>query len=186
MGSLSNFNLASYGCDVYVETGTGHANCLGRAFLTNGFTKWYSVDMDEALVANARRAFPIATIDCGLSVEMLEKWLKSGEIKDSNKVLFFLDAHFPNADFNGAKYDVHAPNAVPLEEELRIIKKYRPNGKDYIICDDARIYKMDQWQNGAVDWLQVPGGMSFIYELFPAERVTVDLRDEGYIFIDNR
>ena len=186
MGSTSIFRLSHYGCNVYVETGTGHANCLKQAIDSNCFSRFYSVDLDPILVRDARKHYPQATIEEGLSVDLLERWLTSGELKDSDSILFFLDAHFPGADFRGAKYDVAAPNAVPLEQELRLIKKYRPNGKDFIICDDARIYKMAQWHNGAIDWLQVPGGMDFIYELFPEERVSIDLREEGYILIDNR
>jgi hypothetical protein len=186
MGSTAPFNLAHYGCDIYVETGTGHANCLKQAVASNCFKRHYSVDIDEILVRDARRVFPQAIIEQGTSVEVLERWLSSGEIKDEERVLFFLDAHFPGADFRGATYDVKAPNAVPLEQELTLIKKYRPHGKDYIICDDARIYDMRQWHNGAIEWLQVPGGLSFVYELFSEDKVNIDLREEGYILIDNR
>jgi hypothetical protein len=45
---------------------------------------------------------------------------------------------------------------------------------------------MRQWHNGAIEWLQVPGGLSFVYELFSEDKVNIDLREEGYILIDNR
>jgi hypothetical protein len=103
-----------------------------------------------------------------------------------HKVLFFLDAHFPGADFKGSKYNVFAVDAIPLKEELLLIKKYRPNCQDVIICDDARIYVIDDYQNGNVEWLQVPGGMSFVYEIFPDRKINLDLSDEGYIIIGRK
>jgi len=60
MGSTAPFNLAHYGCDIYVETGTGHANCLKQAVASNCFKRHYSVDIDEILVRDARRVFPQA------------------------------------------------------------------------------------------------------------------------------
>lgn len=186
MGSLSRYSISRYNCNVYIETGTGYANCLKTAIESKCFTKHYSVDISSNFVASAKRHYPFAKIEHGLSTDALEKWLSDNEISQDDHVLFFLDAHFPDADFNGGKYDVKAPNAVPLEQELRIIKKYRSDCKDYIICDDARIYKMDKWQNGATEWLQVPGGMKFVYDIFPDRKISIDLSDEGYIHIDNR
>lgn len=184
MGYLNKFNLSSYGCNVYAETGTGLCVSLSKA--ARVFREVYSVDMDEDMVTNARLRFPDANIDKGLSADCLVKWLSSGQIKAEDKVLFFLDAHFPGADFKGRPYDVAAPNAVPLEEELRIIKKYRPNGQDYIICDDARIYLTGPFQGGNVPHLQVPGGLNFLNGMFPSANISVDFSEEGYILIDRR
>lgn len=185
MGSLTAFNLTNFVCDVYVETGTGRGDCLWHAISSGRFSRYYSVDLDQELVDQARDLFPLAQIDQGLSVERLEYWLKN-ELKQEDQVLFFLDAHFPNADFRGAAHDVKAPHAVPLEEELRLIKQYRPLCRDVIICDDARIYQIGPWQGGNVEWLQVPGGLNFLYELYSEDRVSFDYRNEGYIIIDNR
>lgn len=189
MGQLNAFILEplieKYNLKVYFETGTGEAISLRHALKSN-FEHFYTVDIDGEFIDNAKKIISNTNLTYihNYSTKALEEYVPT---LDKNKpVLFFLDAHFPGADFRGAKYDVAAPNAVPLEQELRLIKKYRPNGKDFIICDDARIYKMAQWHNGAIEWLQVPGGMDFIYELFPEERVSIDLREEGYILIDNR
>jgi hypothetical protein len=186
MGSLLRFNPKDYGCNIYIETGTGSGSCLDKAIQANVFDRYYSVDLDSDLAMVAKKKFPFVNIEIGKSIDILEKWLSSDEISKKDKILFFLDAHFPGADFRGAKYDVSVPNAVPLEEELKLIKKYRENCQDYIICDDARIYQIDSYQNGNVEWLQVPGGISFLYELFPKENISIDLADEGYILIDNR
>jgi len=183
MGYLKNFNLAAYSCDIYVETGTGGCNTLSKAI--DHFKKCYSVDMDEQLVLQARNRFPNAIVELDLSTVALERWLKD-ELVPEEKVLFFLDAHFPGSDYYGKPYDVSAPNAVPLEEELNLIKKYRPNSKDFIICDDARIYTIAGFQNGNVEHIQVPGGYQFVYDLFPDAKISLTLNEEGYIIIDRR
>jgi ADP-heptose:LPS heptosyltransferase len=183
MGTLRDFNLADYNCDVYVETGTGVGGTLSKAI--PHFKKCYSVDMDLNCVSSARNRFPTATIANELSTTALERWLKDNLSMDET-VLFFLDAHFPGSDYQGQPYDVSAPNAVPLEQELRLIKKYRPNAKDVIICDDARIYTIAEFEHGNTEWLQVPGGYQFVYDIFPDASVNLTLSEEGYIVIDQR
>lgn len=183
MGTLRNFQLETYGCDVYVETGTGRCTTLAKAM--PHFSKCFSVDMDPRMVQDARARFPNATIVESLSVDALESWLKN-DLAQSDRVFFFLDAHFPGADFYGEKHDVTVPNAVPLKEELELIQKYRPNCKDLIVCDDARIYTVDQFEAGNVEWLQVPGGYQFVYDLFPTARIILTHEEEGYIIIDRR
>jgi O-methyltransferase len=183
MGTLRDFDLADYNCDVYVETGTGAGGTLSKAI--PHFKKCYSVDMDLDCVSSARNRFSTAIIAHELSTAALEQWLKDNLSSDKT-VLFFLDAHFPGSDYRGKPYDVSAPNAVPLEQELRLIKKYRPNAKDVIICDDARIYTIAEFENGNTEWLQVPGGYQFVYDIFPDATIRLTLSEEGYIIIDRR
>ena len=183
MGSLRDFQLGSYGCNVYVETGTGRCGTLSKA--VGRFEKCYSVDIDLAMVEEARVRFPDAVVEHGLSVEVLEQWLVNN-LKQEDRVFFFLDAHFPGADYHGEKYDVAAPNAVPLEQELRLIQQYRPNCNDYIVCDDARIYTIGSFEAGNVEWLQVPGGYRFMQDIFPDAQMSLNFSEEGYIIIDKK
>lgn len=184
MGHLRNFDLRQYGCNVYVETGTGMGLTLGKA-CASAFERVYSVDMDPHWVNLARARYPKAVVEHNLSTPALERWLRE-ELAREDRVLFFLDAHFPGADYRGAKYDVSAPNAVPLQEELTLIAKYREGCADYIICDDARIYMIGPFAHGNTEWLQVPGGHQFALDLFGKERVSVNYEEEGYILIDRR
>ena len=183
MGSLNNFNLKKYRIKTYVETGTGACHTLAKA--AGVFKRCYSVDLDPIMVQEARIKFPKAIIEEGLSTEVLEKWLKK-DLVNFTSICFFLDAHFPGSDFHGAPYSVTAPNAVPLEEELNLIKKYRPNSPDIIICDDARIYTTGPFANGNTPWLQVPGGYDFIKVLFPTADISITYEEEGHIIIDRR
>ena len=181
MGILKKFDLASYGCNVYVETGTGVCNTLSKAI--PNFEKCYSVDLDENRYKEAKAKFPQANLYHGLSIDALEHWLKN-DIQEYDRVLFFLDAHFPDADYNGAQYDVEAPNAVPLQQELELIRKYRPHGKDFIICDDLRIYADGDFEDGDCPGIKVKGGLSFLYKLY--KNITLDYSEHGYIMIDCR
>ncbi len=130
--------------------------------------------------------FPSANIEHATSTEALTKWLSTNTIKESDRVFFYLDAHFPEADFKGKPYDVYAENAVPLQAELEIINKYRPNCNDIIVCDDARIYMIGPFENGNVEWLQVPGGLNFLKNIFDIRRVNINFSEEGYIIISHK
>lgn len=184
MGHLRNFDLRQYNCNVYVETGTGAGLTLHKAS-TSSFERMFSVDMDVHWVDLARKRFPNAAIEHDLSTPALERWLK-GELSPQDRVLFFLDAHFPGADYRGARYDVAAPNAVPLQEELALITKYREGCSDYIICDDARIYMIGPFAHGNTPLIQVPGGLRFVFDMFGQQRVSINYEEEGYIMIDRR
>jgi len=184
MGMLRDINIADFGCKFYVETGTGKCVSLRKAI--NIFEKCFSVDLDLDMVNSAKQLIPSAVIECGTSVDILEKWLQSDLFDLSDSVLFYLDAHFPGADFKGGEYDVCAENAVPLRDELYLIKKYRPQSPDVIICDDARIYMTGPFENGNVEWLQVPGGMSFLGDIFHPKYISLNFSEEGYIIIDRR
>lgn len=183
MGTLAGFNLNDYNCDVYVETGTGRCVTLSKAMQC--FDRCYSVDLDMSMVITARDRFPSAKIASGLSTIVLEDWLKN-ELSQDDRVFFFLDAHFPGADYYGIKHDVSAPNAVPLREELTLIQRYRNQCKDYIVCDDARIYTLGNFAHGNTEWLQVPGGFAFVHDLFPDAKISLEFQEEGYIVIDKR
>ncbi len=183
MGLLRDFDLTLYGCDLYMETGTGMGVSLSKAI--DHFAQCYSADLDQEMIDLAKVQFPKAHFYHGLSTDALKAWLQQ-DFDPKSRILFYLDAHFPNADFRGARYDVHAPHAVPLQEELGLIAKYRAGKSDFIICDDARIYHIGPFEHGNVEALQVPGGMQFIYDLFPDSDITLDYREEGYILISNK
>ena len=123
MGTLSPpFNLDFIKCDAYLETGTGQCNSLFVALRSKIYKKCYSIDIDPRIVEDAKKLLPSAEIILGESVSVLEKLFQT-ELKQYSSVLFFLDAHFPGADYFNEKYDISAPNANPLKHELELIKK---------------------------------------------------------------
>lgn len=179
MGKLTAFNLLDFGCTRYVETGVALCESFRYAVETFGEQNCHGVDLDPDFIRNARQSFPKSDFFLGTSVEAFKHWLSGDSLKHADRVLFFLDAHFPGADYHGAPYDPSAPNALPMREELELIRRYRPDNHDVILCDDARIYYEAPFANGNIPFKADHG----IEDIFPNRSYSIDLRDEGYIII---
>ena len=125
----------------------------------------------------------------GPSVVGLEEMLPT--IPQQEPTLFFLDAHFPGEfykDFKG--YDVTGEISIqlPLEQELKIIKRLRPDSPDVIIVDDLRLYEDGSYENGNLPpgYANIPSDfrhLSFCQEIFPERLLSRSMQDEGYLFI---
>jgi hypothetical protein len=91
----------------------------------NLFENLYGIDLDEDLYNRAVSMFKS-------SVKMYNGYSKDemlkivGELSD-RPTLFWLDAHFPGADYKGVKYDEEKDDSkrIPLEAELKIISENR-------------------------------------------------------------
>ena len=199
MGTLTQidvqFYIDKYNLFNYVETGTGMATSLSYALLFP-FENLYSIDIDKEFVELARTNFSddnLKICSCK-SVEVLPDIL---EIL-SNNTLFFLDAHFPGADYGKISYEesirTHQKDAFPLEEEIRLIVENRDITEDVFIIDDLVLYEggdYDTIQEGIIwkyEWLQKELGLetdsSFIYDIFgKTHDFTKDLRSQGYLII---
>lgn len=129
------FNLKNF-----VESGTGDGSSMKIATDLNLFENLYGIDLDEDLYNRAVSMFKS-------SVKMYNGYSKDemlkivGELSDK-PTLFWLDAHFPGADYKGAKYDAEKDDSkrIPLEAELKIISENRNITNDVFIIDDLRIY----------------------------------------------
>lgn len=152
MGSIARFDLtdlmSKYGVTRFVETGTGTGEGLAHA-AKYPFKGVWSCECEIGLAREAGKRFRhdqrvhIAVSD---SVEFLEttEAFASGE-----PALFWLDAHFPGADYGLKPYDSvsNIDTRLPLERELATIARCRPKGKDVIVCDDLRIYMDGPFQH---------------------------------------
>ena len=182
MGAIYAFNIEQlikqYRLSTYIETGTGAGVSLQHALLFP-FDELFSIEMDPQLYEPARTKFNSknVSIKLGKSKDQLPEILGS-KIKDN--ILFFLDAHFPEADFGSGcdkeryarSIQTYAGDALPLKNELEIIKKFRINKPDVIIIDDLRIYEDGNFEDG--NWLErtnyTIGGRDFIAEMFDKKR----------------
>jgi len=124
----------------FVESGTGDCSSMKIAADLNLFENLYGIDLDEDLYNRAVSMFKS-------SVNMYNGYSKDEMLKIvgelSNKpTLFWLDAHFPGADYKGVKYDAEKDDSkrIPLEAELKIISENRDITNDVFIIDDLRIY----------------------------------------------
>lgn len=196
MGHVQAFNLKDlivrYNLYGYIETGTGIGDSLSHALLFPEFTELYSVEIDKDLYNNAVRNFQDQRLKIinDISKKALKQILP---FFDKNKnYLFFLDAHFPDADFGTApdryqaSFKKYGKDALPLEEELSIIKEFRPLNKDVLIIDDVWIYESGPFQGG--NWIEretMPlGNMDFVSKLFNDHYdITKDYKQQGYLLL---
>ena len=148
MGQLHNFELdifiKDFGCSIYIETGTGRGTCLSHA-LKYDLEKNYSIDLDEDLIRDAQKVFKDYNVEFinDFSLKALDKLIPT--LPKDKKIFFWLDAHYPEADFRELtleqsveKYDTD--ECFPLLKEIRTIKEHRDISKDCFILDDWRVY----------------------------------------------
>ncbi len=102
--------------------------------------------------------------------------------------LFFLDAHFPGADFHFDTYTSTKDydTRLPLEREVRTLNSVRDLSNDVIIIDDLRVYEDNNYSDGNWSLRSQAGGdgIQFIYEIFEkTHRIERDLRFQGFLII---
>ena len=205
MGCLRRHNLNDYfdkyKLKYYFETGTGKAEALEHA-AQYPFKKCYTVDIDEELVKfSFEKLKDRSTCDIefliGRSSDILEEYVP--KIPKKSAALFFLDAHFPGADFQKCTYEEsireHKQDAFPLEEEVDIIINNRYTSNYVFIIDDLILYEKDAkvdcieegivWEYGWLqDELNLQTSSNFLYDKFEKTHdFRKDLRDQGYLII---
>jgi hypothetical protein len=156
MGQLTRFDLNplvdSFQLKNYVETGTGLGVSLCYAILNKSLVDFYSIEIDtglansEALIKSineVKTSNQNVTIINSNSLQALRSLLQNSV--DDKPTLFFLDAHFPGADFFDTTYadsiDNSSINGLPLLLELAEISISRNGAKnDLIIIDDLFLF----------------------------------------------
>jgi hypothetical protein len=171
------FNLKNF-----VESGTGDGTSMKIAVDLNLFENLYGIDLDEDLYNRAVSMFKS-------SVNMYNGYSKDEMLKIvgelSNKpTLFWLDAHFPGADYKGVKYDAEKDDSkrIPLEAELKIISENRDITNDVFIIDDLRIYA--DLPGGSWEFRSTAGAENhdFIETLIGKTHLLVEHhQDQGYM-----
>ena len=203
MGLLREHKLTDYinkyNLKYYFETGTGKAECLEYA-LRYPFEEYWTVDIDEDLIEESFNKFKNMSKNINLligkSTEILDEYVP--QIPKESPTLFYLDAHFPGADFQKCTYEEsireHKQDAFPLEQEVDIILEKRDISKDVFIIDDLVLYEEGDfeclkvgcvWEYG---WLQeeldLKTDSKFLYEKFEKTHdFKKDLRSQGYLII---
>lgn len=194
-----NFYIKKYNVEYYFETGTGQGECLDHA-LKYPFQEYYTVDIDEEMVElsynKLKNRNKNINFYVGKSTDILDEYVP--QLPKDKSVLFFLDAHFPGADFQKCTYEesirTHKKDAFPLEEEVDIILKHRDVSRDVFIIDDLILYeegnydhlkKASAWEYGWLqDELDLQTNSKFLYEKFETTHsFKKDLRDQGYLII---
>lgn len=202
MGSMNDHNLNyyidKYKIEYYFETGTGKGSSLEYA-TRHSFKKCYTVDIDEELLKYSyNKLKDISTCDIeffvGKSVDILDEYVP--QLPKESSTLFFLDAHFPGADFGKCTHEEsinrYKDDAYPLEKEVNIILKNRDVSKDVIIIDDLLLYEDGKYDHlnlsSGQGWLQMVTGLEinskFLYEKFEKTHdFKKQLKAQGYLII---
>lgn len=192
MGTLRKFEAEEFGCNVFFETGTGHGFSLLKALAAPCFKKLFSVEINTETFQNALRMYGVfknLTLINSDSPSALRTVLPT--LLDEDRVLFFLDAHFPgecSSTFLGYKAHIPEQARLPLETELSMIAELRKNSRDVIIVDDLRIYENGPFTKGNMpEWAETlppeRKNIDFVKKVFPNARIERDYRDEGYLLI---
>ena len=203
MGALYAFDLQpyidKYNLKTYFETGTGEAISLRHA-LKYAFSTHISIDIDPDLIENARsleEKHSQLVLKTGLSKDIIREMIP--QLSSDEPTLFFLDAHFPGADFHKISYEESIrsfrKDAFPLEEEVFLITSLRDISRDVFIIDDLMLYEKEgdyeSIKEGVIwkyEWLQQELGLetsaNFLYEAFSATHDCLkDLRHQGYLIV---
>lgn len=187
MGDIRIFDIEQiknkFKLDVFFETGTFRGDTVD--FYKNIFKKVFSVEIDQELADNAVERFKNCSnveIYKGSSIAALE-YLLPKITKTNENILFWLDAHFPGADAHKCDYDSEKNQdlRLPLEKELEIILKLRPNYKDVIIIDDMWLY-----EDGNYEWGSFNNHMKSIGSNVTKEKLGVKNSDFIYNLIKDK
>lgn len=146
MGAIRNLDLKTliekHKPSFFIETGAGYGTGIFTV-LTFPFQAILSVEIDSEQTNFLNKFFRFdgrVRVFNMLSRDFLN--LIIPQIPANMIIFFFLDAHFPQADFGIKEFDSEKDESIrmPLWDELNIIKKLRPNSKDLILIDDISLY----------------------------------------------
>lgn len=188
MGELYLHNLEKYNCNIFVETGTGIGTGLSWA-LKYPFEKLYSIEINYQLYSECFDKFkdPRLELIYNSSIPGLSQILQ--KIKPNDKVLFWLDAHFPGADFQLGSYDDDILDDIklPLENEIKLIYKHREKCEDVFIIDDLQLFEEGdfelKWDREFID--KFKRSNNFIYEKYSkTHEIIKDYRHQGFLILE--
>jgi hypothetical protein len=162
MGQLTRFDLeelvGAFGIKNYLETGTGLGVSLEYALKSKNIKNFFSIEIDKNL-ANSPQLHQ--KISAAKSEDQSLKVINSDSLSalrtildgalDDAPTLFFLDAHFPGADFFQLSYadsvDQNSVYSLPVILELAAISLARNVAKkDVIIIDDLFLFDSGEFE----------------------------------------
>ena len=196
MGTVARFDLLDYvktfGLSYFIETGTGTGESLAHAASVHpGFSALRSCEIEASLAKQAAQRF-VSDERVRVFTERSSTFLRwVGRLLPADQTAFFwLDAHFPGADYQLRGYadEADASTRLPLAEELATIAKYR-NGRDVIAIDDLRIYVDGPFTSGNLPAELRPlcpkrRDIDFIRDIMGATHDVTELFDnEGYVLL---
>lgn len=179
--------LDFYEIDNFVETGTGAAEVVRSVNEINEDVNIHTIEIIEEIYDKNKIKFSYlnnVNWHLGESSEVLPEIIP----KLKGNTLFWLDAHFPGADFGLASYgdEKDVNKRLPLKTELETIVKEKDVSNDVFIIDDLRIYEDGPFEHGSWSDRKLYGGdgIGFIEELVDDTHYVVkSYNQQGYIML---
>lgn len=171
----------------FVETGTGAAEVVRSVCNINKTLNVHTIEIIEEIYNKNKVSFSYlenVNWHLGQSSDVLPKILP--QLKGNT--LFWMDAHFPGADFGMATYgdELDLKKRLPLQSELEIIVNTRDVKNDVFVIDDLRIYEDGPFESGNWSDRKKFGGdgIDFIDELFDETHYVVkSYNKQGFILL---
>ena len=179
--------LDFYNIDNFVETGTGAAEVVRSISNIKSDLNIHTIEIIEEIFNKNKISNSYLTNvnwHLGQSSEVMPEILPQLE----GSTLFWLDAHFPGADFGLASYgdEEDLDKRLPLRSELEIIVEGRDVSNDVFVIDDLRVYEDGPFETG--NWaernLYGGDGIAFIEDLFEDTHFVVrSYNKQGFVIL---
>ena len=161
--------LDFYDIKNFVETGTGQAEVVQTVVEADDTLNIHTIEVIPEIYDKNKINFSyLKDINwhLGTSFDILPEILP--DLKGTT--LFWMDAHFPGADFGLSSYgdEKDDDKRLPLKKELETIVANRDVTNDVFVIDDLRIYEDGPFGDGNWEDREKYGGdgIEFIEELF--------------------
>ena len=179
--------LDFYNIDNFVETGTGAAEVVRSISNIKSDLNIHTIEIIEEIFNKNKISHSYLTNvnwHLGQSSEVMPEILPQLE----GNTLFWLDAHFPGADFGLASYgdEEDLDKRLPLRSELEIIVEGRDVSNDVFVIDDLRVYEDGPFETG--NWaernLYGGDGIAFIEDQFEDTHYVVrSYNKQGFVIL---
>ena len=161
--------LDFYDIKNFVETGTGKAEVVQSVVEADDSLNVHTIEVIPEIYDKNKINFSYlkdVNWHLGTSFDILPEILP--DLKGTT--LFWMDAHFPGADFGLSSYgdEKDDDKRLPLKKELETIVENRDVTNDVFVIDDLRIYEDGPFGDGNWEDREKYGGdgIEFIDELF--------------------
>ena len=161
--------LDFYDIKNFVETGTGKAEVVQSVVEADDSLNVHTIEVIPEIYDKNKINFSYlkdVNWHLGTSFDILPEILP--DLKGTT--LFWMDAHFPGADFGLSSYgdEKDDDKRLPLKKELETIVANRDVTNDVFVIDDLRIYEDGPFGDGNWEDREKYGGdgIEFIDELF--------------------
>lgn len=170
----------------FVESGTGDGSSMDKVLLTESVEYCYGVELDDELfevLEDKYNDLEYVKLYKGYTEDRFSDVLDD---LDNSPTLFWLDGHFPGADYGPAGYgdEKDLSKRLPMETELRIMKEKRDLSKDIIFMDDLRIYVDRDFEAGSWQQRKLYGaeGYDFVEDIIGDTHTLIEHHgDQGYL-----